>query len=69
MGIDEVIGYLVVGSVETVTDPTRKTFAKVDIGLAMGNNKKRGNWREHNSNPFVMMFPTQAYTGSPFNLY
>ena len=34
MGIEVVIGYLVVGIVETVTDPTRKTFAKVDIGLA-----------------------------------
>ncbi len=26
MGIEVVIGYLVVGIVETVTDPTRKTF-------------------------------------------
>ena len=60
MGIEVVIGYLVVCTVETVTDPTRKTFAKVDIGLAGGNNKKRGNWREHNSNPFVMKLPTQA---------
>ncbi len=30
MGIEVVIGYLVVCTVETVTDPTRKTFAKVD---------------------------------------